>query len=247
METVPALNPEGQIGFVFGSTIICHFSPNPFRKHRLAPLVASRNWLCSAHFPLRPSPPYDSYLCAHTPVPLSLASFRTVSSVARLRRRELGSFCTFSLRPTPPIGPNWVRFAHLASGTGPARGLSIRNPQSAIRNRGAPGQQIGFVLYVSPLRRACPRPDRGLPRHAVPLRAKRARLLAPLTKIGFVLRIYPPAEPNWVRFVHFASGARPRPLLLDTCRFKLETALKGNHRIPIPFVGLVRFVVDNCL
>jgi hypothetical protein len=52
----------------------------------------------------------------------------------------LGSFCTFCFQHTPPVGPNWVRFAHSAFGARLRPACS--NPRSW-----ASGPQIGFVLH----------------------------------------------------------------------------------------------------
>jgi hypothetical protein len=116
-------------------------------------------WFCSAHLPsaraklgsfcafcLRPSHrPSDNGLFPHTPVHPSLASFCTIPFVSRSGGAELGSFCAFALqsgqigfvlRIHPAAGPNWVRFAHFASGVRPQPASS--NPQSSIRNREPP-------------------------------------------------------------------------------------------------------------
>jgi hypothetical protein len=64
----------------------------------------------------------------------------------------LGSFCAFGLRHA--CGRDRIGFVlhdpPLRRSGVPAQLLSIRNPQSPIRNRGAPGPQIGFVLHISP-------------------------------------------------------------------------------------------------
>jgi hypothetical protein len=73
------------------------------------------------------------------------------------------------------------------------------------------GVAAGIRAEPHALRRACPRPDRGLPRHAVPLRGRPARHLPPAAETGFVLHVYRLPGPNWVRFAHFASGVRPEP------------------------------------
>jgi hypothetical protein len=108
------------------------------------------NWLRFARFTRRRShAPHDGCLCPHTPVPPSLASFRTNFSVRRLRRREIGFVLHdlpwdanrlpeigFVLHIYPPAGPNWVRFAHLAFGTRPPQ--ASFNPQSAIAGGSRP-------------------------------------------------------------------------------------------------------------
>jgi hypothetical protein len=96
---------------------------------------------------------------------------------------RLRSFCPFAdwvcfarLSRVPaarvPPGPPGTGFVWRISPRASASGLHppIRNPQSPIRNRGAPGPQIGFVL-----------------------------------------RIYPPAGPDWVCFAHLVSGVCPQP------------------------------------
>jgi hypothetical protein len=143
-----------------------------------------------------------------------------------IRNREIG----FVLRIYPPAGPNWVRFARFALRGRDARPNWVRFARSAWRVRGGEAQsgrpaaslppihnrEIGFVLHVSlPTE---PRPTRGQPLPIYPSPSKfgfvlRGFLLLLLRRgeIGFVSHIYPPAGPNWVRFAHFASGARPHP------------------------------------
>jgi hypothetical protein len=83
------------------------------------------NWVRFARFTPRPSHGPGDTLCPHTPVHPSLALFCTIPSVNRLRRGEIG----FVWHDWPPAS---------------ARPPSL-NPKSAIRNRGAPSPQIGFV------------------------------------------------------------------------------------------------------
>jgi hypothetical protein len=112
---------------------------------------------------------------------------------------ELGSFCTFH----SPAEPRPTRHLPLPTySISPKFGFVLHNFLRQPPRR----DEIGFVLHASALRGACPRPDRGLPRHAVLLRGRPARLLPPRPEIGFVLRIHPPAGPNWVRFAHSASA-----------------------------------------
>jgi hypothetical protein len=66
-----------------------------------------RNWVRFAHFAPRPSrAPYDDYLCPHTPVSPSLASFCTIPSVRRSRPGQIGFVLrdfrsgSFALRPS---------------------------------------------------------------------------------------------------------------------------------------------------
>jgi hypothetical protein len=98
---------------------------------------------------------------------------------------QLGSFCTFALRPAS-LGPrptrNWVRFARFSSG-----------PRSSGRN------WLRFAQSQSgrASRSTCPRPFPGA----------RAKLGSFCT---FHLRPGPLASPNWVRFAHLPSGARGR-------------------------------------
>jgi hypothetical protein len=46
-----------------------------------------------------------------------------------------------------------------------------------------------------------------------------------LPEIGFVLHIYPPAGPNWVRFAHLAFGTRP-----PQASFNPQSAIRGGSR-----------------
>jgi hypothetical protein len=121
--------------------------------------------------------------------------FAHFASGARPRRAKLGSFCASTLRPGhathddglcpySPVPPSLASFCTI----GPRPGAPC--------HPAPPG--IGFVLHDSALRGACPRPDRGLPRHGVPLRGRPARLL-------------PPVERNWVRFAQSAHAPGPRP------------------------------------
>jgi hypothetical protein len=81
--------------------------------------------------------------------------------------------------------------------------------------------EIGFVLHASALRRACPRPDRGL---AVP-----ARLLAPVAQIGFVLRItFRPVQ------IGFVLRISPLRRLGVPARHLFQSAIR-NHVIASPF------------
>jgi hypothetical protein len=126
--------------------------------------LALRNWVRFAHFTPRPGhAPHGNRLCPHTPVAPSLASF-----------------CTIASRQPPPAGPNWVRFARLASSW-----VGRPRPASSVAGR----DWVRFAHFT-------PRPHRAP--HAclcpnVPVPPRLALFCA------FTLR---PGR-NWVRFARF--------------------------------------------
>jgi hypothetical protein len=126
---------------------------------------------------------------AHALGRAKFGSFRAISPSPTCGRAKLGSFCTIRLRcppgareigfvlhnlprHPPAVGPNWVSFAHLASGARPGPGEIgfvlcnlPRHPPAVGPNwvrfarfaSGAcPGPgEIGFVLRISPPEYSC--------------------------------------------------------------------------------------------
>jgi hypothetical protein len=93
--------------------------------------------------------------------------------------------------------------------------LPIRNPKSTIRNLGL-RPPIGFVLRILPLRRLCPRPDRRLPRHGVPLRTRPARHLFQSAIRNPQSAIWAPG-PRLGLFCAFRLFVEPAPDLIGGC------------------------------
>jgi hypothetical protein len=142
----PAPSPAGELGSFCTIPSVSRLWPseNWVRFAHLASGARLRrgpDWVRFARFTPRLShAPHDNRLFPFAPVPLSLASFRTISSVSPLRPGEIGFVSHDST-------PNWVRSART-----PSRPASF-NPQSAIANPqsqapGPPG--IGFVLHALP-------------------------------------------------------------------------------------------------
>jgi hypothetical protein len=104
-----------------------------FTLRRLRP--TGRNWVRFARFTPRPGrAQHGNWLCPHTPVPLSLASFCTISSVSRLAWGRIGFVSHERLCVLFP--PDIFQSA-------------IRNHQSAIP--GHPAQKLGsFCTFHSP-------------------------------------------------------------------------------------------------
>jgi hypothetical protein len=162
---------------------------------------------------------------------------RAPAATSHPTRRELGSFCTSTLRP------GQIGFV-LHGPHGLATLIHFSKNRIYVHFSLS---QIGFVSHVSLPGR--PRPTRRPPLPTYPIRPKFGFVLRNFLRqppaagrnwvrfahfasetclrpgqIGFVLRIYPPApapeRPDWVCSAHFASG--PSCLTLDSSNLKLS-------------------------
>jgi hypothetical protein len=126
-------------------------------------------------------------------------------------RAKLGSFCAFGLRRPTAAGPNWVRFAHFASGVRPGGRNWVR-----------------FARFT-------PRPSHG-PHDCLCPHTPISLSLGSFCAFG--LRRWSPCRPNWVRFAQSLSGeasrpASPRPFpgararLGSFCAFRLRRPPTG--------------------
>jgi hypothetical protein len=179
------------------------------------PPPAGPNWVRFARFISRPSrAPHENRLSPHTPAPPSLASFRTIPSINRLRRGEIGFVSHASVFrrawPRPDRGSGVpARRLPLAAEIGFVLHICPRRDQIGflsndfLRRPPPAGDELGsFCTFHSP---ADPRPPRQPPLSIYPS----------LPKFGFVLHNFvrqpPAAVGNWVRFAHSAFGVRLRP------------------------------------
>jgi hypothetical protein len=134
----------------------------PIRRFKLQTgNLTPPNWVRFAHLPsgVRPRAGEIGFVLHNRPP--AGHRFRPPRAHFQAREAKLGSFCAFRLRRPPWAGVPTIRNPQSALRNReigfvlhvslPGRPLPIRNPQSAIRNR-----EIGFVLHISLRGRATP-------------------------------------------------------------------------------------------